>query len=96
MNLPKFRIPQSYIDHEIEVLFEELDTKDAASEEYAQITDQIMKFYKMKEDKRAFLKDLTIKSLGVFGTLSAIATIMNFERENVIGTKAFGFIPRIG
>ena len=96
MKLPNIGTKQSFVDHEIERLFEELDTKPTDSDEYARITDQIMKYYKLKADKRAFLKELTIKSVSVAGTLMAIGAIMNFEKENVIGTKAFGFIPKLG
>lgn len=34
--------------------------------------------------------------LGLVGTLTSILLVMNHERANVITTKAFSFIPKIG
>lgn len=96
MKIPFITVRQSLVDHEIETLFEELDTHQPTSEEYRNITEQILKYYDLKNEKLKFKHDMAIKLVGVAGTLSAISAIMIFEKTNVIGTKAFGFIPKIG
>lgn len=95
MKIPFITVKQSLVDHEIETLFEELDTHEPTSEEYRNITEQILKYYGLKDEKLKFKHDMAIKIVGVAGTLSAISAIMIFEKTNVIGTKAFGFIPKI-
>lgn len=96
MKMPFITVKQSLVDHEIETLFEELDTHEPASVEYKNVTEQILKYYGLKNEELKFKHDMAIKVVGVVGTLSAISAIMIFEKTNVIGTKAFGFIPKIG
>jgi len=96
MEMPFITVKQSLVDHEIEVLFEELDTHEPTSVEYKDITEQILKYYGLKNEKLKFKHDMAIKVVGIVGTLSAISAIMIFEKTNIIGTKAFGFIPKIG
>lgn len=90
-----FPVRQSLIDHEIERLFEEIDTVDVNSDEFKTITEQIAAYQEMKSTKDKFKYDVTVKCIGVAGTLVAIGAIMTFERANVLGTKAFGFIPKL-
>ena len=81
--MPFIRTKQSLIDHEIETLFEELDTHEPTSEEYRNITEQILKYYGLKNEKLKFNHDMAIKIDGVAGTLSAISAIMIFEMSTM-------------
>lgn len=75
-------------------LHKQMNSVTADSPEYAKMTEQLEKLTKLLPKKSSISPDtLAI----VFGNLAGILLILNYERVNVIGSKALSFIikPRI-
>jgi len=69
-----------------------LQETDPTSDEFAKIVDQLEKLHKMLPKKESWAKPDTL--IPVIGNLAGIVAILNFERANVITTKALGFVMK--
>lgn len=79
------------IDPAIDALLEELKDHESTSDEYSTIVFQIERLHKLKAPKREKGLDPN-QMIAVAGNLAGIITILIFESENVITTKALSFI----
>lgn len=85
----------SHLDKVIDDALSKLEELDPASEEFAQIVDQLEKLYKMSPKKDSWMKPELI--LPIAGNLLGIIAILNYEQAHVLTTKAFGLLlkPRV-
>jgi hypothetical protein len=85
---------KSRLDIEIDQLILELKDHESTSEEYAKIVEQLNRLMKIRSENRpARVSPDTWATIGA--NLLGIVMITWFERENVITSKASGFIQRI-
>lgn len=70
------------------------DDGDYRSEDVTSMISNLSALYdcKIKSNRTGLTKDAI---LGTLTTIGSIVTILIFERNNTIGTKAFSFIPRM-
>lgn len=81
------------LDAEIISALETLENLDKTSEEYGALVDRITKLHKLKMEehpKRISADTALVVAANIFGVL----WITRYERENVINTKALGFIMK--
>lgn len=84
---------RSNFEKEIDSVLEDLKTLDVTSEAYQQAVRNLETLCKAKSyEKDNKLDKNTI--LGVFGNLAGILAVLEYERINVITTKALGFIMK--
>jgi hypothetical protein len=84
---------ESKLDEEIISALERLDRLEADSEEYGAVVERITKLHKLKTEERLKLPSLdTVLIVGanIFGIL----WLTRYERENVITSKALGFVMK--
>lgn len=82
------------IDTAIRDILIELQSLNADSPEYAQMVDQLVKLQSVNPStKKATLSPDAILAAGA--NLVGILAILNFEKLNVISTKAIGFILKV-
>lgn len=75
----------------IDRILAQMDTVSADSEEYSRLADQLSKLYTIRRENapdRVSMDTLAV----VAGNLAGIALIVNFERLNVVTSKAIGFV----
>lgn len=70
----------------------EMQTVTADSPEFAKLTDQLVILTKALPNKEPKVKMDTLLTVG--GNLAGILLILNFEKANVIATKALGFVGK--
>jgi len=92
MFLPRNQI-QSKLDDEILRSLDKLTTLDARSEEYAAIVERLTKLHKLKTEERLQLPSLDT-ALIVGANIFGILWLTRYERENVINSKALGFVMK--
>lgn len=91
---PKIDVNEELLQKELTRLIEELKKHDPGSNEYNQISDQIVKLYSIPTPSTydRVSKDTMVNAgaqlLGIFA-------ILNYERLGVITSKAFSIISRI-
>lgn len=88
-------IEPATLDGQIQALLDEMQLEDKCTDKYAQMADQLVKLYtlKMNDKSKRVSADAV---LSVAGNLTAILLVLNYEKANVIASKAFGFIrPKI-
>lgn len=82
------------IDEAIEAILIDLRTKKATDPEYAVMTAQLEKLYKLKEidisKKRVSPDTLAV----IAGNLAGIVLILGYERAHVVTSKAIGFVMK--
>lgn len=75
----------------IDNLLNEMSSIQADSDEYAKMTDQLVKLYSLKEvDSKRRVSPDTLAA--VIANFLGIVWITRYERENVLTTKAMEFI----
>lgn len=78
------------IDKEIMTLFEDLEKCNPWEDNYKLILERIEKLSKLRKEERR-VKDVDIGQLfQTIGSFAAIWSILNFEKANVLTSKAFG------
>lgn len=83
------------LDVEIQSALEALESLDKTSEEYGTLIERISKLHKLKCEESPRMKPLSADGvLVVTANLLGILWITRFEREDVITTKALGFIMK--
>lgn len=82
----------THLETVIDSLLTRLENTDASSEEFAHITDQLVKLNAMLPKKEPFVKAETL--IPVVGNLAGIFAILNFERAGVITSKALNFVVK--
>jgi len=82
------------LDIVIERLTSEMHDTDQSSKEYAQLADQLVKLYKLKEtDSKMRVSPDTLAIIGA--NLLGILIIVGHERAHIITTKAIGFVSKL-
>ena len=83
------------LNGQIQALLDEMRLEDKYTEKYAQMADQLVKLYSLKTNDKS--KRVSADAiLTVAGNLAAILLVLNYEKADVIASKAFGFIrPKI-
>ena len=93
MSSKKTQSANPTIDDVINVLLSEMQGFDAHSDEYAKMVTQLEKLHAMKASEKKPRINVSPDALvAVFGNLAGIGLILNFEKLNVITTKALGFV----
>lgn len=81
------------LEKEIDRLLERMETLSPENEEYATITDQLVKLYKLQEvDSKKRVSADTLA--GIAANMLAILVIVNHEHAHVITSKAFGLVGK--
>lgn len=75
----------------IDKVLAQMHEDEANSEEFAVMTDQLEKLYKMKASERGN-RPSADAVLAVAGNLAGIVCILGFERVNVVTSKALSFV----
>lgn len=81
----------SQLEAEIESALAELSNHDKTSEEYATIVEHVSTLYKLKADRKP--KPISPDAvLAVAANIFGIWWLTRYEHENVISSKALGFV----
>lgn len=81
------------LDLEIDQLVLSLKSHEKTSDEYGTVVDRLAKLSKIREESRP--DRISYATLATIATnLIGIAMITRYERENVLTSKALGFIMR--
>lgn len=85
---------EAQLDAEIISALKELESHKKTSEEYGTIVDHIAKLYKLKTEGRS--KPISMDTvLLVAANIFGILRLTRYERENVINSKATGFVQKL-
>ena len=87
------------LDKAIASLIDTLNGFDEDTEEYARFLSQTKTLMELRAKDQEIRSRRTVSAdqvAGIAANLLGIFAIMSFEKTNVITTKAFGFIPKIG
>lgn len=84
---------ESKLDEEIISSLEELSKHESASEAYGVVVDRVVKLHKLKSEER--LKPISLDTALIVGAnIFGIIWLTRYERENVITSKALGFVMK--
>ena len=92
MSLNSTSAPVPGIQEVIDKILLEMQGKDADSEEFAKMANQLEKLHKMKMAERPDSKFDYNTLIAVGGNLIGIVSILGFERAHVVTSKALGFV----
>lgn len=84
---------ETKLDEEIISLLEALEPQTKTSEEYGTIVDRMSKLHKLKSEERLKLPSLDTAMI-VGANIFGILWLTRYERENVIASKALGFVMK--
>jgi hypothetical protein len=88
----KSNIEPTHLEKVIDIVLTKCEDLDPASDEFAQIVDQLDKLHKMAPEKEPLVKPEVL--VNVFANLAGIVAILNFERAHVVTSKALGFVMK--
>jgi hypothetical protein len=90
-----FAKSQIEIELEAEIIsaLKELKSHESTSEEYGTVVDRIAKLHKLKSEEKLKLPSLDT-ALVVGANIFGILWLTRYERENVISSKALGFVMK--
>ena len=84
------------IEAEIDSLLEDMSIEERDSESYAKMADAVEKLCKAKSyEKTSTPIDWTTVALDVTGCLLPVLLILNYEKLNVVASKAMMFVRRV-
>lgn len=94
MFIKKTPIEPTGLELAIDQLFSELAGVNADSPEYAKMVSQLASLYKLKEidSPKPISKDTVAL---IAGNLAGILLILNYERANVVASKALSFVMKL-
>lgn len=84
---------ETMLDAEIQSALEELGSTDKKTDEYGDLVERISKLHKLKAEerpKRISPDTALVVAANIFGIL----WLTRYERENVINSKALGFVMK--
>ena len=84
----------SELSEVIDKLLREMKTHDSGSEEFAHMTDQLVKLYAIKDGQRPDRISRDVLA-NIAGSLAGILIIVGYERANVVASKALGFVMKL-
>ncbi len=83
------------LDESISDTFKTLNGLDEDSEEYDKASDQLVKLMKLKKELNPSWRPSPDALVGALGSVLGILLILNFEKMNVISSKALAFVSKI-
>lgn len=90
---PKQSPEPTMLDVAISNIFSRMEETEPTTKEYAALVDELSKLLKLKENELPKRIDPNI-ALQVAGSLAGVLLILNYERVNVITTKAAAFVMK--
>lgn len=91
--LKKTRTEPTELDKTIKKVHDEINKFSADSDEFAKMSAQLDRLYKMKTYKKeSSVKPDTLINAGV--NLAGIVLILGFEKAHVLSSKALGFVRK--
>lgn len=81
------------LEKEIKAIFDELENCQKNGEDYGLLLERLEKLYSIRNDKKC--SDIRIdpnKLIGAVTNLAGILVILNYEKANVLTSKAVGFV----
>jgi hypothetical protein len=82
----------SHLEKVIDNTLTKLEDHDPTSDEFAIVVDQLTKLNQLLPTKEPWVKPEVLITAGA--NLAGILAILNFEKFNVITTKAIGFVVK--
>lgn len=83
------------LNEAIDTLLQSLKAHEPQSEQYARVSDQLEKLYKIKNENRS--RRVSPDTLaGILANLFGIGIIVGYEQKHIITSKALSFIRKIG
>lgn len=86
--------PKSELEEQIATVLAVMSTTSVESEEYGVLLDRLQKLHKMDLEKRP-LRASPDTVIGAVTNILGILLITRYEYENVITSKALGFVPKL-
>lgn len=81
------------LEKEIDDVIHQMNEWSAETEQYSKMADQLLKLYEAKSHERQ--RQVSADTLAVIaGNLIGIGLILNFEKLDIITSKALGFVLR--
>lgn len=78
----------------IDSVLKAMETEEPNTERYAQMADQLVKLYAIKNENRS--RRVSPDTLaGIIANLFGIGIIVGYEQKHIITSKALGFIRKI-
>ena len=93
MKIQDLKPKKTKVDEAIDELFEYLAGADHESDEYGKIVENISRLQKLKEGSKKTVSPDALVAVG--GNLLGLVLVMNYERLNIITSKAFGMIWKV-
>lgn len=84
---------EAALDKEILSALAELSQHESTSDEYGAVVERIAKLHKLKSEEKIKLPSLDT-ALVVAANVFGILWLTRYERENVISSKALGFVMK--
>lgn len=82
------------VDLEIDALLEEMAVEHGDTDKYKKLADNLKTLYEIKAtSKKTRIDPNTIVTAGA--SLAGILLVLNYEKVDIITTKALGFIPKV-
>ena len=82
------------LQYAIDIVLEQMALVDSRSDEYAKMTEQLTKLYKLKEMETP--KPVSADTLAIIaGNLAGIVLIIGHERAHIVTSKALGFVMKL-
>lgn len=83
------------LDRAISDLLEELDAMEGSNPDYSDTADQLMKLMKLKKEVHPSWVPSPDAVVGAAGSILGILLILNYEKANVIASKALSFVGKL-
>ena len=87
-----FKKKPNQLDDTIAKLVAHLDTIPADSSEFAHVTDQLVKLYKLRDETTSKKRVSPDALLGAAASLASVIIIVSWEQLHPVATKALGFV----
>lgn len=85
---------KSHIEAEIDAVIEEMAVEHADTDKYSTMAENLEKLCRAKSYEKNFILDKNT-ILTVVGTTLTVALILNFEKADVLTSKALGFVKKV-
>lgn len=95
MFLSKSSKEPSGLDLAIDAVLTDMKYKDAESDEYAAMTDQLVKLMKVRKETQPSWRPSADTVAVVAANLLGILLILNFERAGIVTSKALSFVKKM-
>ena len=93
MKIQDLKPKKTKVDEAIDVLFEHLAGADPESDKYGKIVENISRLQKLKEGSKKTVSPDMLVAVGC--NLLGLVLVMDYERLNVIASKAYGMIWKV-